>query len=373
MLTNKQLESLTAANVGKRLTDRSSLFGIVRANADGTASVPFTYRYRFDGKLRDIRCGTWPEKSLKEIRQERDDARALLSERKDPGLVRRLAKHESAKEQQRLQSGISADAQRLTINQLFELWKKQEVSARKNGDAEVTRSFKKDVLPVIGSRAAESVRRGDIAALLDTVVNRGAPIVANHLLGDLKQMFGFAITRNYLDADPTSHLRKADFGGKAKERDRVLNDAEVTELCTKIPDAHLAKSTEHAIWIMLSTCCRVGELSQAQWSNIDLAARTWTIPAANAKNARAHTIYLSTFAKKHFEALDNLKTQLKWVFPNHKEENHVDVKSIAKQVNDRHRSVPMTNRSQATGTLLLSGGKWTPHDLRRTAARLWVI
>src|SRR5450631_2206152 len=133
------------------------------------------------------------------------------------------------------------------LNRLFDLWKQQELSARKNGAAEVTRSFNKDVLPKIGARAAETIGRGDIAALLDVVVNRGAPIVANHLLGDLKQMFGFAITRNYLEADPTSHLRKADFGGKAKERDRMLNDAEVRELVRKIPDAHLAKSTEHAI------------------------------------------------------------------------------------------------------------------------------
>lgn len=370
MLTNKKLESLVTADAGKRLTDGSSLFGMVRTNVDGTVSVPFSYRYRFGGKLLDLRCGTWPEKSLKEIRQERDSAKTLLSEGKDPGMERRLAKLESAAEQQRLQSGISANAQRLTINQLFDFWKRQELSQRKNGDAEVTRSFKKDVLPVIGSRAADTVRRGDIAALLDVVVNRGAPIVANHLLGDLKQMFGFAITRNYLEADPASHLKKTDFGGKAKERDRVLDDAEVQELGTKIQNARLSKSTEHAIWIMLSTCCRVGELSTAQWDNIDLAADTWIIPAADSKNARVHTVYLSTFAKKHFEALHNLKTQLEWVFPNNKGNNHVSVKSITKQVNDRQRTEPMTNRSKATGTLLLSGGKWTPHDLRRTGATI---
>jgi integrase len=370
LLTNRKLESLVPADVGKRLTDSLSLFGTVRANVDGTVSVPFTYRYRFGGKLRDLRCGTWPEKALKEIRQERDLAKALLSERKDPGLVRRMAKLESAKEQQRLQSGISADAERLTINKLFDLWRHQELSGRRNGDAEVTRSFKKDILPVIGPRAAETIRRGDIAALLDVVVHRGAPIVANHLLGDLKQMFGFAITRNYLEADPTSHLKKADFGGKAKERDRVLSNTEVQELSIKIPDARLAKSTEHAIWTMLSTCCRVGELSMARWNDIDVVAGIWLIPAANSKNARAHTVYLSTFAKRHFKALHDLKTQHEWVFPNDKGDSHVSVKSITKQLNDRHRTVPMTNRSKATGTLLLSGGKWTPHDLRRTGATI---
>jgi hypothetical protein len=45
-------------------------------------------------------------------------------------------------------------------------------------------------------------------------------------------------------------------------------------------------------------------------------------------------------------------------------------KSIAKQVKDRVRSEPLSNRTKATGALLLSGGAWTPHDLRRTGATM---
>lgn len=370
MLTKLKLDSYSRADIGKRITDGASLFGTIRGNKDGTISVPFTFRYRFGNKVRDLRCGTWPEKSLKDIRQTRDRARSLLAEGKDPGLQRKLAKIAAAEQNEQLKSGISTNSQRLTVNQLFELWKNLQLSARKHGDAEVTRAFKKDVLPTIGTRAAESIRRGDIAALLDTVVQRGAPIVANHLLGDLKQMFGFAITRNYIESDPTSHLKKADFGGKAQERDRVLSNEEIVELKMKVPDARIAAKTNHAIWIMLSTCSRVGELTQARRSHIDLAAQTWQIPAANAKNARAHTIYLSTFATSHFKALFDLKANNEWLFPNDKGDNHVSVKSIAKQINDRHRTVPMRNRSKATGTLVLSGGKWTPHDLRRTGATL---
>ena len=48
----------------------------------------------------------------------------------------------------------------------------------------------------------------------------------------------------------------------------------------------------------------------------------------------------------------------------------VCVKSINKQINDRQRETPMKGRSKLTGTLRLSGGHWTPHDLRRTAATI---
>jgi integrase len=60
------------------------------------------------------------------------------------------------------------------------------------------------------------------------------------------------------------HLELRNIGGKPVERDRVLSEQEISELHKKLPDAHFLQSTECAIWIMLSTCCRVGELSKAQ-------------------------------------------------------------------------------------------------------------
>lgn len=51
-----------------------------------------------------------------------------------------------------------------------------------------------------------------IAACLDNVVERGSTVLARNLLGDLRQMFGFAIKREYVENDPTSHLKRDDFG-----------------------------------------------------------------------------------------------------------------------------------------------------------------
>ena len=50
--------------------------------------------------------------------------------------------------------------------------------------------------------------------------------------------------------------------------------------------------------------------------------------------------------------------------------DHVCVKTVTKQVGDRQRpgDAPMTSRSKDVDALVLPGGKWTPHDLRRTAA-----
>ncbi|MEI6270315.1 MAG: hypothetical protein WCP01_15675 [Methylococcaceae bacterium] len=45
-------------------------------------------------------------------------------------------------------------------------------------------------------------------------------------------------------------------------------------------------------------------------------------------------------------------------------------KSITKQVGSRHSDNILSNRSKHNQALVLIGGKWTPHDLRRTGATI---
>jgi integrase len=59
-----------------------------------------------------------------------------------------------------------------------------------------------------------------------------------------------------------------------------------------------------------------------------------------------------------------------WCLPSRDGKRHICLKSIAKQIKDRVRDEPLSNRTKATGALLLPGGAWTPHDLRRTGATL---
>lgn len=71
-----------------------------------------------------------------------------------------------------------------------------------------------------------------------------------------------------------------------------------------------------------------------------------------------------------FQALQALTGETDWCIPSRDGKRHICPKSIAKQIKDRVRDEPLSNRSQATGALLLPGGGWTPHDLRRTGATM---
>lgn len=368
----KSLEAAAAKVVtGERyLSDGDGLYLRVRA---GEARQVWFYRYTMNGQPRKMQLGVYGDMGLAAARVGANELSAMRRQGIDPVLAKEA--EEAAKTAATIAAAAAAAkvAARLTVRALLDRWQADYLShKRKDGGAEIRRSFGKDVLPVLGAVPAEDVTRGMVAALLDSVVRRGSPVIANYLLADMNQMFNFAKARQIIEANPCDGLNKAQFGGAKVERDRVLSEAEIRELRAKIPDAKLQKRTEAALWIMLATGCRVGEISQARWSAVDLEGKVWTIPSDVAKNAKEHRIYLSDFAVKWFEVLKPTSGNSQWVFPaENKEDSHVCVKSITKQIGDRQREgAPMQNRSLAVASLKLTGGDWTPHDLRRTAATL---
>lgn len=351
------------------LNDGGGLY--LRVRPDGSRA--WIFRYTFGGKRRKLGLGGADAVSLAAARQEAQRLRDMVAAGVDPQVDRM----QREAEQEAHRKAVAAHAARLTLRGLFERWERMELFSRKDKGAEVRRCFEKDVLPKLGDVAAEDVTRAMVAGRLDEVVERGAPIIARNLLGDLRQMYGFGIKRGHVEHDPTSHLKRDDFGTKV-ERDRVLSEAEVRELNRKLPAADMWDSSAGAIWIMLATCCRVGEISQARIADVDIEAGEWHIPPDNSKNGKAHTVYLSEFAKGHFRTLieraQKLDKKCVWVMPaKNRPDEHVCLKSLAKQIGDRQRGPegkPMKGRTRLVEALVLPGGKWTPHDLRRTGATM---
>lgn len=194
-------------------------------------------------------------------------------------------------------------------------------------------------------------------------------------------MFGWANGRKpwkLLVDDPTCNLKPQDITQpeyEGVERDRILSQDDIRALAKKIPHARMVKTTELAIWLALSCCTRIGETIKAEWEHVDLKDGVWFIPEANTKGkAPSHSVYLSAFAIRQFEALKAITGQSKWCFPSEDDTCHLDVKSPTKQIGDRQAALktskPLTNRSKAADSLVLGTEKWTPHDLRRTGATL---
>lgn len=278
-----------------------------------------------------------------------------------------------AAEQVALEEAKSRQAARKTVQHLFDHWANVDLINRKDGGAEVRRMFEKDVLPYLGKLAVEDVKKGHITEVTDALLARGVNRMAKMIFSLMRQMFRFAVDRDLIDHDPTSSIRKAKIGGKDVERDRVLSEDEIRTLAKLAPEAGLLPSSEAAIWIALSTCCRIGELLNARWENVDLAKANWHIPGEQSKNGKAHNITLSPFAIQYFKRVLAFSSDSHWCYPNTQNSGPVCSKTVTKQLGDRQRLPDqgiLRNRSANAQALLLPGGKWTPHDLRRTGATI---
>jgi integrase len=298
----------------------------------------------------------------------------------------RLQNEEAARKQAELAAKQAELEQqrRLTIRQLFDRWAATELtpnvlangkrSGRKDGGQYSRDQFERRIFPVLGEVAAVDVRKADLLAILDAVKAEGKLRTCNVLLTDLKQMFHFALAREIVDRNPLDTITKRQAGGAETERERVLTAEEVVALARQLPKANMGLRSVCAVWLTLATGCRVGELMNAQWQHIDLESRTWHLP--DTKNQRPHTVHLSDFAVQQIQNLATMRVltpaglPCPWVFPNTKGSSSLDIKTFGKQLSDRQRPPEkrLSNRTAATESLSLPGGKWTAHDLRRTAA-----
>ena len=195
-----------------------------------------------------------------------------------------------------------------------------------------------------------------LRVLVGRGVNRTAVVMRNNLM----QMFAWAEKRQpwrklLVDGNPMELIEIEKIVSPGfdlnNQRERTLNPDEIRQL-RDIFDGMRAEydesanrrniaqpietTTQCAMWIMLSTLSRVGELSMTRWEHVDLDAGTWLIPKVNVKGkVDKLDVFLSSFALAQFRRLHEVTGQSEWCFPAKNKEGHVCVKSMSKQVGDR--------------------------------------
>ncbi len=380
LITVKELQALTSQDNGRRVSMGESLYGTTRVGIDGMMSVHVVWRYKVGGKIRQTPIGTWRNssggKSLKELREKKDELALNLKKGIDPieakgaDRLKKQADQIEAKQTQitRLRDLAAKDA-RMTVRGLFDLWQRTDLKKRQDRGSEALRAFEADVFPLIGDVAAADVTKAHIQRIIDTMLTRGVKRMTERVFSDLRQLFGFAMDRDHIEADPTARIKKHKIGGSV-ERDRVLSESELIEFFKRLPVSGLVESSQCALTIQLATITRIGEVLGARWEHVDFERRLWTLPET--KNGKRHTVQLNDMALRQFEALRQHTGLTEWVFPASRLNGPVCPKTVTKQVADRQRGEgePMSGRSKQTDSLKLAGGQWRPHDLRRTGATL---
>jgi integrase len=399
--TIKELEVITSDWKGDTLSDGDGLSGQVRFNSDGGLLVAFRYAFKWEGKVNWFYCGSFPANDLSDIRLARDEASDLIKQGIDPRVKKIANKIESRNAvNQVIKTEEKRKSEALTVKDMFDNWVADGVR-RKDNNKYIIQTFNKYITPVLGREEVRNIDEQHLSKVYKKIVADGKNTTAFELSKDVKQMFTWAEKRKpwrtlMADGNPAAlveinKILPADF---TKIRERVVTIEELKKLKAAFDtitydygvaeqkysvERPLKKEVQHAMWLCLSTLCRIGELLMSEWVHIDFEKRTWFIPAANTKKVGRrkqtdHLVYLSDFALFHFKELKDLTGDTNWVFPATYKVGHVCVKSASKQIGDRQvKFKKRTKKHQfrvENNSLVVGDVEWTPHDLRTTGATM---
>jgi integrase len=326
----------------------------------------WTVRYRAQGKQRRLILGDFGPTgmTLAAARREADKHRPGIRNGQDIAAERRAARV----------------APTDTVAELAETYLARHARPNKKSADADDRTLRVDVLPYWKDRSVRELTRRDVVRLVDRVIERGSPIMANRVLAVVRKMLNFAMDTGWIDANPAGRMSSPT---REVSRDRVLTDDEVRavwRLLGRFPATHekrapgrpaathdadglplcpISAPLAAAFKLRIVTAQRGGEVIAMRWRDLDLKAAVWTIPGAGTKNGQAHRVPLTRAALALVQAQQPTDDAGAPVTP--KPDALVFVGSGA-SLADRHKKAPTAIASA------LEIADMTGHDFRRTAA-----
>ncbi len=321
----------------------SGLYLIVQPS--GAKSWAVRYRSPLDQKSRKLTIGRYPAFELSKAREAGAIALRAVAEGRDPGAEKLRARA----------SARRGEGSAATVKQHFEkfLDRYAKRHTRESSWKETERLFKKEIEPKWGARPLAGISKGDVIELLDTIVDRGAPIVANRVFAIIRKFFNWCIERDQLQHSPCAGVKAP---AQERSRERVLSDDEL-KIIWKACDSE-PYPFGPMFKLLIATGQRVGEV--AGLSRKELSDKVWTLPASRAKNGREHDVPLSALARS---ILSTLPTN------EHLESNEAQLLFTS------NGKTPVSGEARAKSRIaevlskaIPDPAPWTLHDVRRTVA-----
>jgi integrase len=263
----------------------------LRVSASGVRSWVLMTRTLQAGTWRQQRVtlGQYPALSLAEARAKARGAKAEAKAGRDPGALVEAERNALVADSRNTFAAVRAE--------FLERYRgRQNRRPAPRTLAELQRILSGPDFAPWDARPLASLTRRDALDALDAITGRGAETMANRALAYLRLLFGWSVARGIIEADPCTGIKKP---GTETSRDRVLNSAELRAVWL----ATAAEGQFNAIVrLLLLTGARLNEVARLAWSEVDLDAGLWTLPAERAKNHRAHLVQLPAPALAILEA-----------------------------------------------------------------------
>jgi integrase len=297
-LTAKQLQAAKPTQKRYRLYDKRGLYLEVLP-AGGRY---WRLKYRFGGKEKLLSFGVYPEVELSEARDRTDDARRLMRDGIDPGLIRKVAREK-------------ASSDRYTFEIAARSWIESQAHWKSTTHTQAMRRLERDVFPWIGSRSIIELSTRDIESVLERIQKRGNIETAHRVFQLVNQVFVFAVRKERVPQNPAATLRGTLMTVKTTHHPSVTDPKRVGELLRAIDDYHGSFAVQCALRLAPLVFVRPGELRQAVWAEFDLDGAEWRIPAERMKMGVPHIVPLANQVVAILDELHALTGPEGYVFP----------------------------------------------------------
>jgi integrase len=260
-------------------------------------------KYRFGGLEKKLSLGAYPEISLADARQRRDEARELLAKDIDPADARKAQNVVLAKEAE-------------TFEVIATEWmSKQEQTWVATHTKTIKARLESYVYPILGKRPIAEIKAPELLAMLQKIESKGIAETAHRVKQICGQVFRYAVVTGRAEFDPSAPLRGILKAKKVKHMAAITDRREVGALLRALDDYNGALVTRCALRLAPQLFVRPGELRHMEWAEIDIESALWTIPAEKMKMRKTHAVPLSWQALAILDAIRPATAGGKYVFP----------------------------------------------------------
>lgn len=301
------------------------------------------YRYSLNGKQERLTIGRYPDLSLKEARQVRDESASMVAKGVSP------KQEKQDQKAGRLNSLLFKDYGDRYLNEVI-------LKDRAN-PYNMILTLNNDIYPILGHIALNQISVDDIRRTIWRKKEQGYDAAANQVRGLLKRMFEYAVTLGLVPYNPvlsipTRHIFKG------KPRERYLSTTEIRTFYTTLLNSRIYKPRKLGLVLSLLTLLRKSELLRAKWEHINFEKRVWLIPETKADSTTGHSremlVYLSDQMIEILRELQAIAGNEPYVFVGRQRGTHISHNAF--------------NTAQKTALALTNIPNFTIHDLRRTAS-----
>jgi integrase len=300
----------------------------LRRRTDGCLHRTWIAQYRANGRTRRVKLGSIERLAPAQARESARKVLARAALGHDPQGERRAKRQQAAR----------------TFRSVVDAYLAARASELRPESARIaklylTGSYFRPLHPI----GVSEIAHPDIAARLSAITRAHSANTAAAARRAVSALFRWAMEEGWATANPVIGTRKP---ARPPSRDRVLADAELVAVW------NACGGDDHGRIVRLLICLpnRCAEIGGMRFSELDLDAGVWTLPAERSKNHRAHTVALPPAAIEIIKSVP--QTSRDHLF------------------GDRAKGFTSWSRSKVSLDSRLVGKvrPWRLHDLRRSVA-----